>query len=166
VFQSNFGYLGKSDILSFGSNRSPKVQTIQALEQGFQAIQNIKIMCIDFREALSKIAWSKKDWGRSVNPKEQAFLYADPPYCQTGHNYHQGFTEQDTRDLFEVCVNSGLRFGISEFDTPFIRGLAQEYQLYLTEVCERQTLKSRNTEVLITNYEPQHQQIDLFTCAM
>ena len=59
----------------------------------------------------------------------------------------------DTTDLFEVCVNSGLDFAISEFAHPEVLKLAEKYNLNVIYIGERQNLGNRRTEILITNYE-------------
>jgi hypothetical protein len=74
----------------------------------------------------------------------------------TGDNYENSFTLQDTKDLFEILVNSGIRFALSEFKNDIIIDIAKSYNLNIIEICERRTLKSRNTEILITNYKSEN----------
>ena len=104
-------------------------------------------MNFDFRKVLNKIDYV------SYDPVKSAFVYADPPYFETGNNYTEIFTEQDTKDLFELLVNSGLKFAISEFDNDFVMSLANDYKLNVIIIGERQNMKNRRTEILVTNYK-------------
>jgi DNA adenine methylase len=167
---SNFSYLGigrtmRFDVYGKGSGSMSKgalLKVLQSSIHGQIASPKISYMCKDFREVLPRISFKKEKFGRPAGAKRESFLYADPPYCKTIHNYKNGFTAQDTTDLFDLCIHSGIRFAISEFDSPFIRNLADRHHLYITHVKERRTIKSRNTEILITNYDPVRKQGDLF----
>ena len=75
-----------------------------------------------------------------------------PPYLGTDNNYEGSWTEADTADVFTVNMESGIRFAISEFDHPFVLEQAKHHGLNVIEIGERQNLKSRRTEILITNY--------------
>jgi len=157
---SNFSYLGKGDMMHFGQSNSKEI-ILEHLSKTFEYIQYIKFMCADFRNVLGKVSFRKAQWDRPLDAKTQAFIYADPPYLETGNNYQECLTEQGTQDLFEILVNSGIRFALSEFDNPFVLNLAKEYHLHVTVLGERQTLKNRRVEILITNYEPVRSQIEL-----
>ena len=63
----------------------------------------------------------------------------------------------DLDDVFSLLVGSGHKFAISEFSHPQILELATEHGLFVNYISERRTIKSRNTEVLITNYPPPRQ---------
>ena len=95
----------------------------------------------------------------SINIKHHAdykriFIYADPPYLKTSNNYNKKWTLQDTEDLFENLVNTGVKFAISEFNgNKEIERLIKQYNLTKIKIKERKTLKNRNTEILICNYE-------------
>jgi DNA adenine methylase len=81
------------------------------------------------------------------------FIYCDPPYLETANNYISGFTEKDSFDLFECLVDKDVNFAISEFNHPFILEQAKQRNLNIIVIGERQNLKNRRTEILITNYE-------------
>jgi len=143
---SNFGYMGKPETLRFGqSNGNPKRSIMSKVERAFKFMAYAQFMCQDFRKVLSKIQFRGN--------KEDAFIYADPPYLSTTNNYSSSFTEQDTEDLFKVLTESGIRFALSEFDNPVVLKLAADYNLNVVTIGERQNMKSRRTEILITNYE-------------
>lgn len=143
---SNFGYMGKPETLVFGqSYGNQKKSTLSKIEETFLRIKNAQFMCCDFRKVLDKIQFRDN--------KDDAFIYADPPYLNTGNNYSDSFTETDTKDLFHTLVNSKVKFAVSEFDNDFVMDLAKGYSLNIHIVGERQNMKNRRTEILITNYQ-------------
>lgn len=96
-------------------------------------------------------------------PKEDAsmFIYCDPPYVGTSNNYISGFSETQHIDLLNSLIEKGIMFAISEFDNEFIIQQAKERKLNIIYIGERQNLKNRRTEVLITNYKIER---TLFDC--
>jgi DNA adenine methylase len=154
---SNFGYMGMPRVLMVQTGDDKK-HTLKQIEAFFGIISQhtITFLCCDFREVLKKISW------RSETDKKNAFIYADPPYLSTGNNYQDSFSEDDTRDLFDILVGSGIRFAVSEFRHPFVMDLAENHGLYVTSLGERLNMKNRREELLIKNYEPTKQQEDLF----
>jgi len=74
-----------------------------------------------------------------------------------GNNYNCEWSKQDTVDLFELLVNSGFRFAISEVDSDEILELADKYNLNIYVLCEMQHLKKRSNEILIVNYDAKKQ---------
>jgi DNA adenine methylase len=153
---SNFGYLGKDETLNCrtGHNREILREGVGGL-QG--TLDKITFLCCDFREVLDKVSFRHPE-----REKPKAFIYADPPYLGTDHNYATGFAEKDTFDLFRILVESEMRFAISEFDHPTVLHLADVYKLRVTVIGQRQTLKNRQIEILITNYELRPKQWQLF----
>ena len=136
IMLSNFGYMGKPNTLVFGqSYGNQKKSTLSKMDITFEKIKNAQFMCCDFRKVLAKVQFRDNE--------NEAFVYADPPYIGTDNNYSNSFTEQDTKDLFELLVNSGLRFAISEFDNEFVLGLANDYKLNIITIGERQNMKDR-----------------------
>jgi DNA adenine methylase len=86
--------------------------------------------------------------------ESQHFIYNDPPYLGTADNYSNSFTETDSNDLFEANEQTGCKYAMSEFDHPFILQQAKERGLNVHTIGERQNLKNRRTEILVTNYKP------------
>lgn len=132
---------------------------LQNIAGFYRKIRHVQFISRDFREALKCIGKRQYNEGRDYFKifKAQGFIYADPPYLHTSNNYANGnsangFTEQDTIDLFDVLVESGARFAMSEFDNPFVLAEAEKRNLTVVEIGERQNLKNRRTEVLIVNY--------------
>ncbi len=143
---SNFGYMGKPNSLHFSQNGGcKKTSILSKIEATFKALKTARFMNVDFRNVMGKINFR--------DDEQEHFVYADPPYIGTDNNYSNSFTEQDTRDLFELLVNSGIKFAISEFDNEFIVSLANEYKLNVITIGERQNMKNRRTEILVTNYK-------------
>ena len=68
----------------------------------------------------------------------------------TTDTYSHSFTEQDSIDLFNSLQETGCKFAMSEFDNEFIMQQAKERKLNIY-IGERQNLKNRRTEILITN---------------
>lgn len=146
LFLSNFSYMGTGDILHIDVVNTKEI-LIKNIEKTFNKISDCYFTCCDFREMFKKIT------KRTFN--ENTFIYADPPYLGTENNYSHSFKESDSFDLFEILQNSGVKFAISEFKHPFIISEANKRNLNIIEICERQSLKNRNTEILITNYKNQ-----------
>jgi len=87
------------------------------------------------------------------------FIYCDPPYLGTANNYVSGFTKNDSLDLFDCLVNKKVNFAMSEFDHPFILEQAKQRNLNVIVIGERQNLKNRRTEILVTNYSNSQQSL-------
>ena len=114
----------------------------------YEYLKNTKITNKDFRELLIKI-----NFPHGNKDKKQTFIYADPPYLNTTDTYSHSFTEQDSIDLFNSLQETGCKFAMSEFDNEFIMQQAKERKLNIIYIGERQNLKNRRTEILITNYQ-------------
>ena len=93
--------------------------------------------------------------------RKDTFIYCDPPYIGTADdNYCNSFTESDSLELFETLQSTGCKWAMSEFNHPFILEQAKQRGLNVINVGERQNLKNRRTEILVTNY--QNRQTSLF----
>jgi DNA adenine methylase len=148
---SNFGYMGKPDTLKFAVSNSKEI-LLKNIEKTYkQIVKNGNyFLNTDFREVIKKVSF-RRDADR-VN----TFVYCDPPYLGTKDNYSNSFKEQDSLDLFDVLQKSGLKWAMSEFNNPFILQQAKERNLNVYDICERQSLKKRSTEILVTNYNVEH----------
>jgi len=112
---------------------------------------NIRFFNEDFRGFLKNMNWLEN----RPNQRVSTFIYNDPPYLGTGVNY-EGFTEQDSFDLFEANEATKCKWAMSEFDNPFIINQAKERGLNIINIGERRNLKNRRTEILITNYKTEN----------
>lgn len=151
---SNMTYMGKGDTFSFALSNVKKT-TIEAIDETFKKLQNVKIMNYDFREVLSKITFSPK-----LNDKKDCFVYLDPVYLGTGHNYRvPDWTEKDTADCLDLMLNCGIKSAMSEFDHPFVVSEAKKRGLNVIYLRDRANIKNRRIEILITNYEINQQSL-------
>jgi len=148
VHLSNFGYLGQTGSLHFSMTNSKKI-ALKQLEDTINFLKDtsIKFMNTDFRNVVKNIPFKTK------SEIDGAFIYCDPPYLNTGDNYSDGFTPEQTSDLFQTLIETGCKFAVSEFDNPVILDLAKQHNLEVITIGERSNLKNRRTEVLIVNYE-------------
>ena len=109
----------------------------------------------DFKEFINTLSFQND--GR--NDEEKTLIYCDPPYLGTNDNYSNSFTEQDSLDLFDCLEETGCKFAMSEFDHPFILEQAKQRNLNVIIIGERQNLKNRRTEILVTNYSNSQQSL-------
>lgn len=145
IFLSNFTYLGKGTTMCFGTE-NPKSIILKNIDATQKYLENVQFANRDFRSFFEQLRERNSD---------DTFIYCDPPYLGTDDNYETSFNEQDSEDLFNLLIQSKCKFAISEFDHPFILEQAQKNGLNTLIIGERQNLKNRRTEILITNYEQQ-----------
>lgn len=146
LMYSNFGYMGKPDSLGFSASCNYKDMILTKIDKTFEKLKDVLFMNEDFRNVLSKIKY------RSEQEKEDTFIYSDPPYFGT-YDYKKGWNEKDVIDCFDTTFNSGFKAAMSEFSHPFIIEQAEQRELNLIVIGERQNMKNRKTEILITNYK-------------
>lgn len=154
---SNWTLLGSGTKLRLGATGGSagiKNNFYKKLDETFKLIHDVQFCNTDFRLFFNSINLDDR-----ANKKESdnTLIYCDPPYLATNNNYKEGFTEQDSFDLFNCLEDSKCKFAMSEFDHPFILEEAQKRGLNIIFIGERQNLKNRRTEVLITNYENRQQ---------
>jgi DNA adenine methylase len=147
LFLSNMTLLGTGTSLRY-TTQEDRQQILDGIDLTFKKIKNTTFNNVDFRKFLNDISFrhGKQDINR-------AFIYADPPYIETTNNYKNGFTKQDTIDLFDKLIEMKCKFAISEFDNEFIINEANKRCLNINYIGERRNLKNKRTEILITNYE-------------
>jgi len=145
LFLSNYTFLGTGSGLKLNSRND-----VKQLHKGLQTINSkifeVQFANMDFRKFLKSI---------SIEDKEikKTFIYCDPPYLETTDNYSHSFKEDDSFDLFDCLINKKCKFAMSEFDHPFILEQAKERGLNVIYIGERNNLKNRRVEILVTNYE-------------
>lgn len=142
LFLSNFGIFG-SESIKYGTE-NPKNTIYNYLQSTFEFINDVQFNNLDFRKFLRSF---------QIRNEFEYFIYCDPPYLNTNDNYSNSFTEQDSIDLFNTLQETGCKWAMSEFDNPFILQQAKERNLNVIYIGERQNLKNRRTEILITNYK-------------
>jgi DNA adenine methylase len=142
--------MGAGSVIKYGTEK-PKNIIYKYLDSTFELLNDIQLMNFDFKKCFESIQF------REIN---QTFIYSDPPYLQTDDNDSNSFKESDSFELFEALQKTGCKFAYSEFNNPFILQQAKERNLNVHIIGERQNLKNRRTEILITNYE--NNQLKLF----
>ena len=151
LFLSNLILPTTQDIRRNGMENS-KIKTIEGLNKcnDFILKTNIRFFNEDFNLFINRIMLRGDE-----RPKqdEATFFYCDPPYLETTDNYSNSFTTTDSFDLFDALQKTGCKFAYSEFNHPFILQQAKERNLNVHVIGERQNLKNRRIEILVTNYE-------------
>lgn len=156
IFLSNFSLYGVSNTFYKGTVNAKEVLISNFINAKYM-LKNTNISNCDFRKLYSGISIKSE-----MNGDRNSFTvlsYNDPPYLGTNDNYSHSFTEQDSIDLFDINCNLAKQypakyfFAISEFNHPFILEQAKERNLNVIEIGERRTMKNRNTEILVCNYE-------------
>jgi len=156
IYRSNFSYMGTSGMFCV-TDAHPKFILLQAIPRILTKVKHVRFLCCDFRQVLPSINFHHPD-----RTADSTFIYADPPYINTGNNYQHSFTIQDTRVLLDILCESGFKFGVSERGSREIQTLAQEYQLTYHEIGEQKALKGRHTEVYLCNYDIHPVQATIF----
>jgi DNA adenine methylase len=79
----------------------------------------------------------------------------------TTDNYSSSFIESQSEELFNTLEETGCKFAMSEFDHPFILEQAKKRGLNVIIIGERQNLKNRRVEILVTNYQNEMSLFDI-----
>lgn len=154
IFLSNFTLLGAGTNMRHsissgaGGGKNYKDNFPLLLQQTFDMLYDVNFSNSDFEVFLSTLSFQKD--GR--NDEEKTFIYCDAPYLDTADNYSNSFTEADSLRLFNVLEAMGCKWAMSEFDHPFILEQAKQRGLNVHIIGERQNMKNRRTEILVTNY--------------
>jgi len=154
LFMSNFTYLGAGITIGLVCGDS-KGFLMSKIDETAKFLFDVQFANFDFRKFIKSLSF------RNENEQSKSFIYCDPPYLGTNDNYSNSFTEQDSIDLFDTLQATGCKFAMSEFDNEFILNQAKERGLNVIVIGERQNLKNRRTEILITNYVQQPTLFDI-----
>ena len=152
LFLSNLFNPTTGDISRKGYDNGKNIM-LDNLDLTFDFLNNVNIRlfnedCIKFIDNIGLRGLER--------PKEDAsmFIYCDPPYIGTDDNYSNSFEKSDHIRLQDSLEKTGCKFAISEFDNPFVIEEAKKRNLNIIYIGERQNLKNRRMEILITNYKP------------
>lgn len=150
LLMSNSTLYGKQDTIAFGCQDDKSI-FYSRINPTFELISDVQFSNMDVRKFI------KASSGRLVNNGEakNCFIYLDSPYLMTTDTYSNSDTwkESDSNDLFNAAVESKCKWAMSEFNHPFILDQAKERGLNVITIGERQNLKNRRIEILVTNYE-------------
>lgn len=157
LLHSNFTFNGYGSTIVYGGSKSIITQSkhrfSDKLNETNKMLFDVQFANFDFRKFIKSLMLSDKD-------KTETLIYCDPPYLGTSDNYEASFKEEDSNDLFDELINSECSFAMSEFDHPFILEQAKKRGLNVIIIGERQNLKNKRVEILVTNYE--NKQTSLF----
>ena len=149
IFLSNLTFMGAGASMRFTATKQEYAQNFESLlNQTHNHLFDIHFNNTDCCKFITDISFQKD--GR--NDQQKTFIYCDPPYIDTDDNYFNSFTEQDSFDLFNTLEESKCKWAMSEFNHPFILEQAKERNLNVITIGERQNLKNRRIEILVTNY--------------
>lgn len=142
LFLSNFATVGGGGKMIRYSELNYK-ENFKLINETFDYLSDVILNNCDCNSFLNKI---------SVD-YTKALIYCDPPYLGTSDNYSNSFTEEQSESLFNTLEETKCKFAMSEFDHPFILSQAEKRGLNVIIIGERQNIKNRRTEILVTNYE-------------
>jgi DNA adenine methylase len=136
-----------------GQYKNPKICDPDLLRVASIALQNAKLIEQPFAQILNAF------------PSTQDFVYFDPPYHPlsetsnfTGYS-RSSFTEADQihlRDTFITLAAQGIKVALSNSDSPFIRELYRDFQIYTIaasrSINSQPTKRGKINEVFIISY--------------
>ncbi|WP_372938105.1 DNA adenine methylase [Seonamhaeicola sp.] len=157
LFLSNFILNGRGSTMRLGASAGNNKNGFNKdIDKTFYKLQDLQLMNCDFEKFLKSICLDDRV---GKGESEQSFIYCDPPYLGTDDNYSNSFTEEQSEQLFNTLEETKCKFAMSEFDHPFILEQAEKRGLNVIIIGERQNLKNRRTEILLTNYENRQQKL-------
>ena len=159
LFLSNLTYLGKQDTLRYKLRDKSKKLFYDNIQSSFTKLEGVVFNNCDFRVFFKNLSFTDVDFGKKSNERKNTLIYCDPPYLSTTNTYSDGFTQQDSLDLFDTLKQTKCKWAMSEFDHPFILQQAKQRGLNIIEIGERRSLKNRRTEILVTNYSNAQQSL-------
>lgn len=146
IMVSNMTLNGSGTSFRTNAIENPKLLFEENLDKTFDFLHNVKMFNVDCGKLLNDLCF-RKDYER-----DGVLIYCDPPYLGTNDNYSNSFTEEQSKSLFDTLEETKCKFAMSEFDHPFILEQAEKRELNVIIIGERQNLKNRRTEILVTNY--------------
>lgn len=155
LFLSNFTYLGKMGTIRYSLRSNDKELFYKNIERTFIRLEEVRFNNCDFRKFFKCLSHNDVDFGKPSGERDYTFFYNDPPYLSTINTYNDSdkWTKQDSIDLFDCLQATKCKFAYSEFNNPFILRQVKERGLNVHIIGERQNLKNRRVEILVTNYQ-------------
>ncbi len=148
LFLKNLTFMGQEATLRLNAVENSKSGIQKNIKNTFELLEDVRFSNNDFSLFLKSIAF------RTENEIKQTFIYNDPPYIGTGDKtMYEQMTQKDHIRLHDSLEKTGCNFAISEFDNPFVIEEAKKRNLNIIYIGERQNLKNKRTEILITNYK-------------
>ena len=157
LFLSNFILNGRGSTMRLGASAGNNKKGFNKnINETFDKLYDLQLMNCDFKKFLNSVCLDDRT---GKGESKQTLIYCDPPYLGTNDNYANSFTEEQSKELFDTLEETGCKFAISEFDNPFILEQAKQRNLNVIIIGERQNLKNRRTEILVTNYSNSQQSL-------
>ena len=157
LFLSNFTIMGTGSVMRIGASGGTNKNIVDNnINETFDLLKNVQLNNCDFKRFLGSISFDDRKTPTETN---ESLIYCDPPYLETNDNYSNSFTEEQSKELFDTLEETGCKFAVSEFNHHFIIEQAEKRGLNVIIIGERQNLKNRRTEVLITNYDNNQQRL-------
>lgn len=152
LLSSNMTWLGIGDKIhtALKNHKKPFEENIDKTNEMLKDVIFNNLDVVDFFKNISF---------RGLDEINKTLIYCDPPYLGTNDNYSNSFTEEQSKELFDTLEETGCKFAMSEFDHPFILEQAKQRNLNVIIIGERQNLKNRRTEILVTNYSNSQQSL-------
>lgn len=145
LYLSNFTLYGNMDTMRYRRGND-KMVALNLIDPVFEKIHDVQFTDFDFEKHIKIAATFLKN-------KSEIFIYADPPYLNTTNTYKRKWTEDEFVRLLLCLEESGCNYAVSEFDHSFVLEQAKKRNLNVHVVGERQNLKNRRNEILLTNYQ-------------
>ncbi len=129
--------------LSFSSKKYNSANIDKKLQQCSNFLSDASIYVTDFS---------------FIEPKENDFVYFDPPYCQVGERFYTRlpFDKNEQvrlRDFVKELTSRGVKLMISNSNTDFIREIYQDFTINTIDAKYALTGQKKITrELVITNY--------------
>ena len=147
----------KSGIVEFAKGLTDFGIEIISTGGTFELLKNVQLNNCDFSRFLNSISFDDRKTPTETN---ESLIYCDPPYLETANNYQNGFSRDQSLELFDTLEETKCKYAMSEFDHPFIIDQAKQRNLNVIVIGERQNLKNRRTEILVTNYKDSQRKLD------
>lgn len=156
IVNSAFKFLYQSNTGLYGDNSTMKPCVfnwrkiiLKTIDETYEKIKDdVSFTCMDYKDFFKLIDTP------TVKDRFVPFIYIDSPYYQTNGKYSYTWKLKDVHDLHQLLTNLPIKWAMSEFDNEVILDLYKDYNIYY--INNRQNLRNRRTEILVTNYETNH----------
>lgn len=145
-----------------GSYKNPLICPEEDLREISKLLKNVKIINASFEECLK---YAKKG----------DFVYFDPPYYPLKKSSFTTYTkdnflekeQEQLKEVFSKLDKKGCKVMLSNSDTKFIKNLYKDYNIYIVKATRMINCDGKNrgkiNEIVVTNYKPKEQQLNLNT---
>jgi DNA adenine methylase len=154
IFLNKTGFRGMFRIgpngfnVPFGHYKNPSIMIFSDLEKIHDLIKDVKFMCIDFTQSISRV-------------KDGDFVYLDPPYAPENSKSFvkytdNGFTLENHEQLFGILKELKCKLLLSNADVELVTDNFSEKPFNTEKILCKRSINSKNPEskakeVLISN---------------